>query len=101
MPNATQPKPAANAAATAKPNVASGPRNAAKLNAINRANTKAGPKIFIGFRAFNAASVSPVSRCHAFPNSTGEYHNPPTRNVAAAVASIARKFNFAGSIPSI
>src|SRR5262245_38261581 len=71
---------------TAVPNTSDGrgPRKLAKFQAASSASTKDSPKIRAELPLASTSSESPVARCHALPNSTGEYHNPPSTKHAMA-----------------
>src|SRR3954468_2875410 len=68
-----------------------GPRKFAKFQAARNASTKDRPKILATLPCLICSSVSPVSRLQALPNSTGEYHRPPTRKLASAAMTIANQ----------
>src|ERR1043165_7856966 len=86
---ATQRRPAEAPAPRPRATEGRGPRKFAKFHAARAASTNDRPKIFAALPFLSCSSVSPVSRCQALPNSTGEYHRPPSRKQATAATSTA------------
>ena len=59
---------------------------------MTRASTYEPPKIFAGLPERASSSLSPAARAQGPAKSSGEYHTPPSTNVAAAAVRIAQGF---------
>src|SRR5690348_9311009 len=81
---ATQSRPAENPTPVPNTSDGRGPRKLAKFHAASNASTKDSPNIFTALPLATTSSLRPVSRCQALPNSTGEYHKPPSAKHATA-----------------
>src|SRR6478735_313784 len=86
---ATHKRPAENPTPAPKATDGRGPRKFAKFQAASNDNTSETPKITTMFPLLSFSSVSPVSRCQALPNSTGEYQSPPNTKHATAATTTA------------
>src|SRR5262245_2706922 len=85
---ATQSRPAENPTPAPNATDGRGPRKFAKFQAASSDNTSDTPKIMAMLPLLSFSSVSPVSRCQALPNSTGEYQSPPnTKHDTAATTT--------------
>src|SRR6185436_18131681 len=90
---ATHSKPAEAPAPMPSASEGRGPRKLPKFQAASSARMNDRPKILAMLPCLSCSSVSPVSRCQALPNSTGEYHKPPSRKLASAAMTTANQFN--------
>src|SRR5579883_1561730 len=86
----TRQSPTANPAPAANASDGRGPRNVAKTPAAIRARTKLRANTCGGCTGLSA-SPRPAAWFQAFPNSAGEYHNPPSRNVETAATNTAQR----------
>src|SRR5690349_4926193 len=79
---ATHNRPAEKPTPAPKANEGRGPRKLAKFQEASSARINERPKILAMLPCLSCSSVSPVSRCQALPNNTGEYHKPPSTKLA-------------------